>query len=237
MRLDLKRITAVGFQGKPYEENNPDHLKMLNRIKKSLTYMVRFFDFHEIIFISPVNPEVEGVTHIQISGSTYEDYNKWCLHNLSDYVTTDFGLSFQDDGFPLNPEMWSDEYYNYDYVGAPLPLDTNIMFNPDERIGGGGFTLRSKKLMEFTKTIPYPDKYGKCNNEDTIIVMEYRKDIINLGMKICPHTIARNFVIQTAIDDNHTLLNTFGYHGRDGKLDVVDKIMDERLLNLNNEVV
>jgi hypothetical protein len=66
--------------------------------------------------------------------------------------------------------------------------------------------------------------------------MEYRKDIIKLGMRICPHTIARNFVIQTAIDDNHTLLNTFGYHGRDEKLDVVDKIMDERLSNLNNEV-
>jgi hypothetical protein len=66
--------------------------------------------------------------------------------------------------------------------------------------------------------------------------MEYRKDIIKLGMRICPHTIARNFVIQTAIDENHTLLNTFGYHGRDEKLDVVDKIMDERLSNLNYEV-
>jgi hypothetical protein len=56
-------------------------------------------------------------------------------------------------------------------------------------------------------------------------------------MRICPHTIARNFVIQTAIDENHTLLNTFGYHGRDEKLDVVDKIMDERLLSINAKII
>jgi hypothetical protein len=136
---------------------------------------------------------------------------------------------FQDDGYPLNPEMWRDEFMEYDYVGAPIPLNTNILFNADERIGGGGFTLRSKKLMEFTKTIPYPDKYGMYNNEDTIIVMEYRNELIENGMKICPHNIARHFVIQNAIDENHTLYNTFGYHGRDEKLEIVDKIMDERL--------
>ena len=35
MKLDLKRITAVGFQGRPHEENNPSDRKMLKRIKKS----------------------------------------------------------------------------------------------------------------------------------------------------------------------------------------------------------
>lgn len=206
-----------------------EYRSMMERVKKSLSYTVKYFNFHEIIFISCEDPEIDGVRFIYTEPLSYFDYNKWCLHNLSDYVTTDFGLLFQDDGYPLNPEMWRDEFLEYDYVGAPLPLDTHIMFNTNERIGGGGFTLRSKKLMEYTKTISYPDHYGRYDNEDTIIVMKNRDKIVENGMKICPHNIARHFVIQNAIDDQHTLYNTFGYHGRDEKLDVVNKIMDERL--------
>jgi len=227
MKLDLPNITAVCMQGRGLDWG--DYRGTMRRIKKSLTYMVKYFNFHEIIFISCEDPQIEGVRFVHTEPLSYFDYNKWCLHSLSDYVNTDFGLLFQDDGYPLNPEMWRDEFMEYDYVGAPLPLDTNILFNADERIGGGGFTLRSKKLMEFTKTIPYPDQYGMHNNEDTIIVIERREELIKNGMKICPHNIARHFVIQNAIDSEHTLLNTFGYHGRDEKLDIVEKIMDNRL--------
>lgn len=227
MKLDLPNITAVCMQGRGPEWG--EYKPMMRRVKKSLTYMVKYFNFHEIIFISCEDPQIEGVRFVHTNPLSYFDYNKWCLHSLSDYVSTDFGLLFQDDGYPLNPEMWRDEFMEYDYVGAPLPLDANIMFDPVDRIGGGGFTLRSKKLMDYTKTIPYPDQYGNHNNEDTIIVMEYRHKLKENGMKICPHNIARHFVIQNAIDDDHTVFNTFGYHGRDGKLDVVDIIMNERL--------
>jgi len=48
-------------------------------------------------------------------------------------------------------------------------------------------------------------------------------------MSICPHTITRKFVIQNAIDDDHTIDKCFGFHGRDQKLITVDRIFDERL--------
>lgn len=231
MKLNLKRITAVCLQGRP-NDNSWYYIEIRNRIKKSLTYMVNFFDFYEVIVISPENPEIEGVTYIHTDGISYYEYNKWCLHNLSDYVTTDFCLLFQDDGFPLNPDMWRDEFYDYDYVGAPIRTDSGLQYN-EEQIGGGGFTLRSKKLLEYTKTIPFP-KEGEMShpNEDTMIVFTYRDDIVARGLKICPHNIARNFVIQTALDENHTLYNTFGYHGRDEKLKEVDVIMKQRMLNI-----
>jgi hypothetical protein len=226
MRLDLKNITAVCLQGRGSDWG--EYRNMMRYVKKSLTYMVKYFNFHEIIFISCEDPQVDGVRFIYTEPLSYFDYNKWCLHSLSDYVNTDFGLLFQDDGFPLNPEMWRDEFMEYDYVGAPIKLPANILYK-EELIGGGGFTLRSKKLMEFTKTIQYPDQYGFYPNEDTTIVVTYRDEMLERGLRICPHNIARHFVIQNAIDENHTLFNTFGYHGRDEKLEIVDKIMDERL--------
>lgn len=227
MKLDLLNVTAICLQGRKSDFDS----SLMKRLKKNFKFMTTFFNFKEIVYISDVDPKVEGVKYIHTDPISYYDYNKWCLHNMSDYVTTDYALSFQDDGWPLNPELWSDEFLEYDYVGAPIGKDqNNILFHPEDRIGGGGFTLRSKKLMEFTKTIPYPDKYGKCNNEDTIIAMEYRKDIMELGMRICPHHISRKFVVQMPVDDEHNLYTSFGFHGRiDQNMVISDSIITKRL--------
>jgi hypothetical protein len=218
MRLDLSNITAVCLQGR---DNNFDGT-LTKRSKKLLEYMVSIIDFNKIIFISPVDPEVEGVTYIHTEPVNYYHYNMWCIKELTKYVNTDYCLLFQDDGFPLNPEYWGDEFLNYDYVGAPLPEGSNILHNEDERIGGGGFTLRSKKLLDLTsKWIDYDGTV----NEDTLICSINRNKLIEKDLKICPHTIARKFVIQTPIDENHTIYNTFGFHGRDEKLDKVMEII------------
>jgi hypothetical protein len=198
------------------------------RLKKTLPYLVKNFEFNKLIFISPHNPEVDGITYIHTNPITYNEYNTWCLHKLSDYVETDYCILFQDDGFPLNPECWRDEFLEYDYVGAPITENMNIP-HKEEMIGGGGLSLRSKKLIEFTKSIPRPNIHGYYGNEDTMIVVEYRDKIIELGMKICPHHIAKYFSLQNPIYQDITLHNTFGFHGRDEKLIEVEKIICQRM--------
>ena len=61
---------------------------------------------------------------------------------MNNYFDTDYVLTFQSDGFILNPDAWTDEFFNYDYIGAPWG---------DNRyaVGNGGFSFRSKKLMNF----------------------------------------------------------------------------------------
>jgi len=219
MKLNLQNITAICLQGR---DNSFDG-SLTTRSKKLLEYMVSIINFHKIIFISPVDPEVEGVEYIYTDSVDYHYYNRWCVRELTNYIDTDYCLLFQDDGFPLNPEHWDNEFLNYDYVGSPLPLDSNILHHPEERIGGGGFTLRSKKLLNLMTS--WVDYEGK-ENEDTYICHVKRNELIRKGLKICPHTIARKFVIQNAIDNDHTIYNTFGFHGRDEKLDKVMKILD-----------
>lgn len=220
MKLQLPNVTAICLQGRGggFDQD------LISRSKKLLEYMVSIIDFHKIIFIDPIDPQVDGVTYIHTEPVSYHYYNRWCVRELTNYIDTDYCLLFQDDGFPLNPQLWEDEFLNYDYVGAPLPTDTIILHNSEERIGGGGFTLRSKKLLDLMTT--WTDYEGK-ENEDTYICHVRRNDLIRKGLKICPHTIARRFVIQNAIDDQHTIYNTFGFHGRDEKLDEVMRIISK----------
>jgi hypothetical protein len=230
MKLDLKNVTAVGFFGMSPEWGQ--YRQTTERIDMLLTYMLKTIDFNKIVFVSSYKPNVDGVEHVPINPITHNEYNKWCLHELNDYVNTDYCLSFQDDGFPINPELWDDIFFNYDYVGAPCKTTDGILY-AEEQIGGGGFTLRSKKLLEYTKTI----EYDYSTNEDTIISLIKRNEIVNLGMKICPHNIARKFVVQNPLDENHTIETSFGFHSRVVHMAVVDELLKVKLLNLNSEVI
>jgi hypothetical protein len=37
------------------------------------------------------------------------------------HVDTEFAILVHEDGFIVNPECWSDEFF-YDYIGAPWPI-------------------------------------------------------------------------------------------------------------------
>ena len=229
MKLDLSNITAVGFFGR--DKDFGQYRQITERIDKILTYMSKAFNFAEIVFVSSYKPNVQEITYVHTNPITHNDYNKWCLNDLYKYVKTDYCLSFQDDGFPLNPEYWDNEFLNYDYVGAPCRTTDGILYS-EEQIGGGGLTLRSKKLLEYTKTIDY----DYTTNEDTIISVRKRDEIVSLGMKICPHTIARKFVVQNPLDDNHTIETSFGFHSRVIHMNDAEKLLDLKLSNLINEI-
>ena len=70
-RLDLQNITAICLQGR---DNGFDG-SLTTRSKKLLEYMVSIINFHKIIFISPVDPEVEGVEYIYTDPVDYYYYN------------------------------------------------------------------------------------------------------------------------------------------------------------------
>ena len=72
MKLDLPNITAVCMQGRGLDWG--DYRGTMRRIKKSLTYMVKYFNFHEIIFISCEDPQIEGVRFVHTEPLSYFDY-------------------------------------------------------------------------------------------------------------------------------------------------------------------
>ena len=147
-------------------------------------------DFGSIKFIGTRNPSINGVEFKEIPKIGIVDYSKFCLFELSKHVQTDFCLLFQDDGFILNPNLWNECFYDYDYIGSPWPLYMGWP-KEGEQVGNGGFSLRSKKLLELTKTFTG----HSTQNEDTYIVSDKKASLVDAGLKIAPIEIARLFSV------------------------------------------
>ena len=47
------------------------------------------------------------------------DYNRAILADLPNRLKTDFALVIQFDGFAINASAFTDDFYSYDYIGAP----------------------------------------------------------------------------------------------------------------------
>jgi hypothetical protein len=157
--------------------------------------------------ISTHNPEIEGVSHTLIKEFVISDYSRFCLYNLTDWVNSEFCLIFQDDGFILNPNLWNDSFYEYDYIGSPWPL---YMGWPEEgkQVGNGGFSLRSFRLQ----TIIATDKNIEITSpEDEIIGRLYRHYLENgYGFNFADEETADKF----AYELRPPIYDTFGFHGR-----------------------
>lgn len=144
---------------------------------------------------------------------SYDDYQNFCKAKLPDLFNTDFVLIIQMDGKILNPLAWTNDFFNYDYIGAPWKNNnksiTNILrkknrncFNKDLYIGNGGFSLRSKRFCQFVKENTI-DAY--C--EDVYASVILRDKLEKAGMKFAPYDIAKKFSVE-----NDIYVGQFGAH-------------------------
>ena len=154
------------------------------------------------------NNITDDIEYIQISEfTTREQYSKFVLEELSNYIETEFVMMIHDDGFIINPHLWLDEFLNYDYIGAPWPGSID---QHDGRVGNGGFCIRSKKLLEFCK------QFGDIpDHDDWIIGVTKNEYLRNNGFKFAPITLAMKFSLELEIPEcTFDLSNTFGFHGK-----------------------
>ena len=178
MKLDLSNVTAICIDGRPVEEARQANYQTI------LKYMLSCVTFGKIKMISLEDPKVAGVDFIQAQLMTIQDYSHFCINKLHSYVDTDFCLVFQDDGFILNPELWSADFLKYDYIGAPWPLYIGWP-TVGSQVGNGGFSLRSKRLLEFTKNIR-PQFVAPPNKKGNIYVQRNMISLQEAGIGMFP---------------------------------------------------
>lgn len=136
-----------------------------------------------------------------------EDYSKFCIRELHKYVHTKHCLLIQADGFVVNGSAWTDEFYHYDYGGAP--------FQPSNLVGNGGFSWRSKRLLEACSKLPE----GSDHPEDAAICVCHREALEAQGLKFMPIELARKFSFEGRAYDGkewqstpNKWVNSFGFH-------------------------
>jgi hypothetical protein len=131
------------------------------------------------------------------------EHSRICLHEVGDLVDTDYALFIQYDGFPTQPDCWTDEFLEYDYVGAPW------LKNDEWRVGNGGFSLRSKKLLMLTKNLEQVWDGDVGYLEDQVICVSGRAYLESHGIKFAPIDLARQFSMTEPIIYHRS----FGFHG------------------------
>ena len=140
------------------------------------------------------------IDHASIN--SVQAYSKFVLQELHKYIKTEFVLIVQWDGWVINPSAWQDRFLDYDYIGAVWPWHPEGL-----RVGNGGFSLRSKKLLELTAD---PRFVYKNKNEDDLICHFNRDFLVSNGIKFAPEDLARHF----SYEMEGTNLETFGFHGK-----------------------
>lgn len=131
-----------------------------------------------------------------------EDYNRIILQDIGRHTDTDFILVIQFDGFILNASAFSEQYFDYDYIGAVWPN------YEDRKVGNGGFSWRSRKLVQAVSQIEYLRAAGEA--EDLFICRTMRGVLErDHGCRFAGETVANQF--------SHEIMPatepTFGFHG------------------------
>lgn len=163
-------------------------------------------EFGKATFISEYGSStMKDIEHHRVRGDLAW-YSQFMASGVVDFLTHDFVLVVQHDGMIVNSEAWTDEFYDYDYIGAPWPVPRP----QDCRVGNGGFSLRSKRLQQELVKIPFP-----CNeNEDAFICNTHRAHLESCGMRFAPPELAARFAIEFDTWHHEDYGQTpFGFHG------------------------
>jgi hypothetical protein len=157
--------------------------------------------FGDAILFSDV-PRSGAFRHVSIPAMrSLADYSRFVLNDLVRHVRTPYALVIQWDGYVVEPSAWRRAFLKYDYIGAPWP-DL-----PAERaIGNGGFSLRSRRLMEAVAAM----KPAPLVNEDVVIGHHLRPALeTQAGMRFPPIKVAAQFSHEFA----EAREQPFGFHG------------------------
>ena len=192
----------------------------LDRLRLAMDICQQEFEFADVKILSSLKTSQENVVAIKKINSL-EEYSKFAISELDNYVETPHVMIVQHDGFILNPKQWTDEFLKYDYIGAPwLVADWSVKnFDfPEELlgklvVGSGGFSLRSKKLTSLCSKLYKEKKLGRIHPEDTAIGVYNRKLFEDNGINIAPVDVAKKFSFEGETDESNKWNGQFGFHG------------------------
>ena len=206
MKIDLPKITLVAVACIRVQET-------IKAIEKSCSGV----NFGAVKLIT--NEEVSGdfFETVRIQKLDYEQYNRFIVFDLHKHIETEFALIVQDDGFVTGPYQWRNEFLDYDYIGAPWPLPTDDFSYRDPfgnliRVGNGGFSLRSKKLLSLPTELGLEWRsYFGYFNEDGFFTCHNRHLFEKEGCVFAPLEVAKYFSHERQIPETEGIV-PFGFH-------------------------
>jgi hypothetical protein len=136
------------------------------------------------------------VQYLRIPPIDVLGYSRFIIQDLNNFVETEHCLIVQADGFVrlTGPGL----YFRFG----------------KNRVGNGGFSLRSKKLLEATARLRFDELDLPMKSEDIVICHYCFDDLRSVGIRFAPSTLAARFSLETEGVHDVTLNSVFGFHGK-----------------------
>ena len=202
----------------------------------------------------------ECIAWKKIPPLNFQQYSIFMMYCLASFIKTDFALCVQADSWVLNQSAWTDNFLEYDYIGAPNGVGLNTpksegdpgcrvfgmllrgeseWVNEKNPIGvmNGGFSLRSKKFLNAPRDIGIPYTFNDhpiLQNEDLQLCILMKPQLIDAGIKFASLDVAKIFSFETYITALHSSLNldnVFGIHQGHMRLVGLSQILFEEQFN------
>ena len=147
-------------------------------------------------------PAASGIDVVSIAPiASRESYSDFVLKSLLPHIATSHVLLVQWDGYVINPAAWDPEFLHSDYVGAKW-----FWFDDGMRVGNGGFSLRSRRLLEALQD----PRITRVDAEDTTIGRTFRPLLEHEhGIRFATEALADRFSFEAA----YPIGKPFGFHG------------------------
>jgi len=180
-------------------------------------------EFAAVKLVAPERPGVlpAGFDFVSIPPMDFLGYSRFMLADLHRCFDTSHCLVVQSDGFVVNPGCWRDEFLQYDYIGAPWPESVQVV--PDNwtlqlnrnRVGNGGFSLRSHTLTECSAHIDFDALDFPLKSEDLVICHFLYEEMRAQGIVFAPPALAAVFSIESPESlYGQDIDAVFGFHGK-----------------------
>lgn len=211
MKLSLTDVTLLAVTSVEIEKTH-----------HALLYSSQYIDFGAVKLLSPISPKLTNprITYVPTPQFNYISYSRFIFESLHSYVSTKHCLIIQADGFVLNPDRWLPEFMDYDYIGAPWPEFINLDSGNHQlhlnrnRVGNGGFSLRSKRLLEITSRINFNELTFPILSEDLVICHYLYDQLCSAGLRFAPMNVAARFSVEHPYaKGTMQRRSTFGFHG------------------------
>lgn len=176
---------------------------LLDRTFRVMRYCCSIAKFGEVILFSHSNPNISSTCGWKIVKIPEMDMGRWNIfvnREVVNHISTPFALSVHEDGFILDPSLWTDDFTKVDYIGAPWD---------DGVVGNQGFCLESKKMLEMSAQLPAHPKDAHIAS-DLFVCRQHRKRLESLGAIFASTELAERFSTELTGHEKPS----FGFHGR-----------------------
>ncbi len=210
MKKYLKDVTLLSYS------TNPDRMDgTISALQKCCEEL----DFYEVKLICDKKPDNlpeniiwEYAPHI----NHIDDFNYYMFLELGKHVNSSHMLFVHDHAYILHPELWDDDWLQWDYCGAPWKVIENAYLTDNGkriRVGNGGFSLRSRRLLFAPKELGLKlEQRQQFFNEDGNICVYQADKLSEYGIKYMPLEEACVFAYENDVEENESISKFFGFH-------------------------